>query len=189
MIVGAILGGVVAPVGQELINKVFKKADKTIGIHSAVLILFLANATWIIGEAVIQLLYIPNLNKTGHSYGLGLIIGITLFILASLALWVSYQELPQSQQGEQPVNLSLLEKRDGPLALFILGNIFWIVGELIQVLFEALSALFDTNLVLLGLLSRAVTCAVTVVLFSLAVRQIWQRIPSAKEQPLEAPKL
>lgn len=174
MIVGAILGGVIAPLGQEIVDRFFRRRNRALGLHSAILFLFVANGIWIIGEITLQILYLSDAQFSGSAYALGLILALGLFISAAASLWIAYQQLPSAPSHA----LTFLEHRGGPLAFFIFGNLLWVVGEALQMLLEAASELSGWELNAVGLSLRVLTALGAAVLFLVAARKMWLGTPA-----------
>lgn len=129
MILGAILGGIIAPIINHVLGKWLKRKNRELGIHSAIFFLLLANAAWVMGEIIVQVIDIlrdleaAEYNKLrGWTYVSTLIV----YIVAVLGLFAANDQVPSNLADK---NLSFFEKPRGPLAMFIIGNILWIFGD------------------------------------------------------------
>ena len=113
MVIGAVLGSILAPFSQELVERLFGKKRK-VGVESAFLFLLVANGIWIIGEVFIasELLSSP----------LTILGGAFILIIAALSLTLAYRGLSTANEDDY----NFLAKRNSPLGLLILGNLFWI---------------------------------------------------------------
>lgn len=179
MVLGAILGGILAPIGNEVVSKIFRKNKKKIGLYSALLFLFAANGLWIMGEIGIQIFYASrdvqlSLPDIAYARPVGLLVIVGVLALASYSLWISYQHLPTDDQKD---DVSYLAQRRGPLAFFIIGNILWISGEILQNLFEAISDLMEIPFYVVGYIVRLLSSFIAVILFLIAANKMRKNIP------------
>ena len=185
MVLGAILGGTIAPVGNEIVRRLFRRENRQLGLHSAILFLLFANGTWILGDATVNLIYMGRdfgyFSGEGDEprtigFAIAWIVSLCIFALAATSLWIAYQHIPETP-GK--INLEFLEGRRGPLALLILGNLLWILGAAISVLSDALTDVTELPLYWYSYFVELIVYALGIFLFLRAVTQVWRRSSSA----------
>ncbi|HEX7313514.1 MAG TPA: hypothetical protein VF297_06310 [Pyrinomonadaceae bacterium] len=176
MILGAVLGGVIAPICNQIIRRLFRD-KKEISINSAILFLILGNAAWIIGEVTLQLIDIlrdPDASAAefANLRSIAYIVNLSIYILAAYSLYIAYEHTPKGEEGRR----NIFQLRDGPLAPFILGNIAWVVGEIFQIFFGARSETSTNRYFELRYYPRLITLGITLSFFVVAAVRTYRLI-------------
>lgn len=124
MVLGAVLGAVLPPFGDALTNLIFKRKGRSRGLHSAFLLFFAACGIWIIGELFAELFLRTATDSTELSTA---IVIASVFAIAAFTFAIGFRHLPRDE-GNEATDHRL------PRALFflILGNIIWILGEILE---------------------------------------------------------
>jgi amino acid transporter len=175
MVLGAILGGIIAPICNQIIRRLFKDR-KDIGLNSAILFLMCGNAAWIVGEATMQFIDIlrdPSVSSAefGNVRALAYLVNLLVYILAACSLYIAYEHIPSKKEGEK---FSFIKLRKGPLAPFIIGNWLWVVGELFQIFFYYLSEELERPFIKLRYYPRLFTLGLALFYFSWAAIRAWK---------------
>lgn len=122
MVVGAILGAVIAPIGEALMEVLLERKRKRRIFHVAFLLFFAANGVWIIGEIFVEMFV-----RTGGRVGWPTAIAIAfIFGLAAITFAIGFRFLPKFDGDPTTQGIA------GALKFLIIGNIFWITGEIIE---------------------------------------------------------
>jgi len=125
MVIGAVLGAVLPPFADALTDLFFKRRDRSSDIYNALILFFTASGLWVIAELLLSLNLIGiGTNDASRSF-IALTLGL-LFILSAFAFSIGFRKLSK----DRCVNAS--DRRISRALLFlILGNLCWILGELI----------------------------------------------------------
>lgn len=170
MIVGAIFGAVLAPIGDAITGLLFDRKSKGRSLYGAFLLFFAANGVWIVGELLAEIFVRPRgAIEAPEAIAVALVFGIAATLFA-----IGFVQLPRDDKGTVVLGL--------PQALkwLIIGNILWVLGEVIETIVWELWPDSPNSLGYPALWLRVVFCTAAMAVFVKGVLTCWQLSPSSK---------
>lgn len=164
MILGAIIGSVLSPVGEVLGSWIAMKLKGTPwpkNFSTPILFLLAGNALWVVGEILLEIFIRPNSKIEWSTVA---IISI-IFALCAIIFFVGYRYVPNDKKETPDSRLVI------PLRLFMLASVFWLIAELSETI---LSRAFEP-FIFLGLITHPAVLirgAISLIVLMLLIKAI-----------------